>query len=162
MKTGEYIKLNTGEEGFISDIAWRNTTIKSLSNNMVIVPNSKLASAIVTNYDLPDKEMSLSVQIGVRFGNDLEEVERITLGVAKKIMETVPGGIPGFEPSMRYSSVGESGIVLSVNIRVREFIHQYLVRHEFIKMLMKRFQEEGITLPSNEGTAHKREKKTED
>jgi small-conductance mechanosensitive channel len=161
LKAGDYIRLNTGEEGHISDITWRNTTIKSLSNNMVIVPNSKLAAAIITNYDLPEKEMSLSIQVGVGYENDLEDVERITLGVARNIMETVPGGIPEFEPSVRYAAAGESGIVLSVNLRVREFVSQYVVKHEFLKMLMKRFQEENIEMASPERKTYKREKMME-
>jgi small-conductance mechanosensitive channel len=161
LKSGDYIKLNTGEDGYIADIAWRNTTIKSLSNNMVIVPNSKLASAIITNYDLPEKEMSLSVQAIVGYGNSLEEVEGIALGVAKNIMETVPGCVPGFEPTVRYNALGESGIVLTVNLRVREFTHQYLVRHEFIKLLMKNFQEENVEIPSLEGMTCLRKRKPE-
>jgi small-conductance mechanosensitive channel len=161
LKAGDYIKLNTGEEGHISDITWRNTTIKSLSNNMVIVPNSKLASAIITNYDLPEKEMGLSVQIVVGYGNNLEDVERIALAVAKRVMETVSGGIPEFEPSVRYSTVGDAGIALSVNLRVREFTHQYLIRHEFIKMLTKRFQEENVEIPSLRGMSHRRKTKPE-
>ena len=157
LRAGDYIKLNTGEEGHISDITWRNTTIKSLSNNMVIVPNSKIASAIITNFDLPEREMSLSVQVGVGYENDLEDVERIALGVAKNIMETVPGGVPEFEPSVRYAATGESGIILSVNLRVREFTSQYVVKHEFLKMLMKRFQEQNIVMASPERKAYKKE-----
>jgi small-conductance mechanosensitive channel len=128
---------------------------------MVIVPNSKLAAAIITNHDLPEKEMSLSIQVGVGYENDLEDVERITLGVARNIMETVSGGIPEFEPSVRYTAAGESGIVLSVNLRVREFVSQYVVKHEFLKMLMKRFQEENIEMASPERKTYKREKMME-
>lgn len=152
-KAGDYIKLSTGEEGNIYDITWINTTIKSLSNNMIIIPNSKLATAIITNYDLPEKEMSITVQLSVEYGEDLQNVERITIDAAKRIMETIPGGVPEFEPSIRYNAVGETGIVLSVNLRVRAYIHQYLVRHEFIKTLMERFKEEGIEIPSLAGTA---------
>jgi small-conductance mechanosensitive channel len=47
---GDYIKLDSGEEGYVTDITWRNTTIRALPNNMIIVPNSKLASTIFTNY----------------------------------------------------------------------------------------------------------------
>jgi small-conductance mechanosensitive channel len=43
----------------VSDINWRYTTIRALANNLIIVPNSKIASAIVTNYDHPQKEMSV-------------------------------------------------------------------------------------------------------
>jgi len=43
MRLNDYIKLSSGEEGYVSDIGWRSTAIRSLGNNLVIVPNSKLA-----------------------------------------------------------------------------------------------------------------------
>ena len=58
VRLGDYIKLNTGEEGYVTDIGWRSTTIRASANNMIIVPNAKLAQAIVTNYHLPEKRMS--------------------------------------------------------------------------------------------------------
>ena len=59
VRLGDYIKLNTGEEGYVTDIGWRCTTIRALANNLIIVPNSKLAQAIVTNYHLPEKRMAV-------------------------------------------------------------------------------------------------------
>ena len=55
VRLGDYIKLNTGEAGYVTDIGWRSTTIRELANNLIIVPNSKLSQAIVTNYHLPDR-----------------------------------------------------------------------------------------------------------
>ncbi|HEC92126.1 MAG TPA: mechanosensitive ion channel, partial [Candidatus Atribacteria bacterium] len=54
IKVGDYIKLESGEEGYVVDIGWRNTTIRMIPNNLVIVPNSKIASSIVVNYNLPE------------------------------------------------------------------------------------------------------------
>jgi len=55
VRPGDYVKLDTGEEGYLTDITWRNSTIRALPNNRIIVPNSKLASAIITNFFLPEK-----------------------------------------------------------------------------------------------------------
>ena len=60
-KVGDYIKLSSGEEGIVSDMNWRSTTIQQTSNNMVVVPNQKIATSIITNYALPDAECSLVV-----------------------------------------------------------------------------------------------------
>src|ERR1035441_8732050 len=62
IRLGDYIKLNTGEEGYVTDIGWRATTMSALANNMILVPNSKLGQAIVTNYHLPALQMSASPQ----------------------------------------------------------------------------------------------------
>src|SRR5262249_36133336 len=65
VRLNDYIKLNTGEEGYVSDITWRSTTIRTLGYNMIIIPNSKLAQAVVTNYYLPEKKMSIQVLVSV-------------------------------------------------------------------------------------------------
>jgi len=147
IKPGNYIKIQTGEEGYVTDISWRSTTIKALSNNMVIVPNDKLASTIITNYSLPDNEIAVPVHIGASYRSDLARVERVTLEVAKKIMEQVQGGVPGHEPTLRYHTFGESSIGFTITLRAREFADQYLLKHEFIKMLFKKYSEEGVEMP---------------
>ncbi len=147
IKPGDYIKLESGEEGYVVDITWRNTTIRELPNNYVIIPNSKLAQAIVKNHYLPDREISVPVQIGVSYDSDLEKVEKVTIEVAKEVMREVPGGIPDFQPFIRYHTFGDFSINFNVIMRCREFTDQYLIKHEFIKRLHKRYKEEGITIP---------------
>ena len=144
---GDYIKLATGEEGYVTDVSWRNTTIRALPNNIVVVPNSKLASSILTNFHQPVNEMSALVQVGVSYDSDLEKVEKVTIEVAKKVLKEVPGGIPDFEPFIRYHTFGDFSINFSVILRVKEFVDQYLIKHEFIKRLHKRYQAEGIEIP---------------
>lgn len=148
LRIGDYVKLNTGEEGYLADITWSNTTIKNLLNNMVVVPNSKLAAAIVTNFNLPEKEQSIVVDLAVNYDNDLEKVERITLKAAQEILARLPGGVPDPPPLLRYHSFGPLGVEFSVILRIREFVNMYAIRHEFIKHLYKRWQEEGVKVPN--------------
>ncbi|CUS87009.1 Small-conductance mechanosensitive channel [Candidatus Kryptonium thompsonii] len=147
IKPGDYIKLETGEEGYVVDITWRNTTIRELPNNYIIIPNLKLAQAIVKNHYLPDREISVTVQLGVSYDSDLEKVERVTIEVAKEVMMEVPGGIPEFQPFIRYHTFGDFSINFTVIMRCREFTDQYLIKHEFIKRLHKRYKDEGIIIP---------------
>lgn len=147
IKPGDYIRLESGEEGYVTDITWRNTTIRALPNNMVIIPNSKLASAIITNYYLPDKEMGLLVPVGISYTSDLEKVEKVTVEVAKEVMKSVSGGVPTFEPFIRYQAFADSSINFVVILRAKEFVDQYILKHEFIKKLHRRFQVEGIEIP---------------
>ena len=90
IRVGDYVRLETGEEGYLVDIAWRATRIRMLPNNTVVVPNAKLAQAIVINYHLPDKELAVLVDLGVDYDSDLEHVERVTCDVAREVMRSVP------------------------------------------------------------------------
>ncbi len=153
------VKLNTGEEGYVTDITWRNTTIRAIPDNMIIVPNSKLASSILTNYHQPAKVMSVIVQIGVSYDSDLTKVEKVTLEVAKEILREIEGGIPDFEPFLRYHTFDDFSINFNVMLRAKEFFDQYLIKHEFIKRIHKRYKKEGIEIPFPIRTIHMDSKK---
>ena len=147
VRPGDYIKIETGEEGYVTDITWRDTTIRQLPNNIVIIPNSKLASAIVTNYYFPERELAVLVQVGVSYDSDLEKVEKVTIEVAKEVMQEVSGGVPEFTPFIRYHTFDDFSINFTVILRAKEFVDQYLVKHEFVKRLKKRYDQEGIEIP---------------
>jgi small-conductance mechanosensitive channel len=147
VRIGDYIKLASGEEGYVTDIRWRNTTVRALPNNLILIPNSKLASAITTNYYMPDTSLSVSVEVGVAYDSDLERVEAVTIEVARDVMKTVRGGVPEHEPSIRYHTFADSSINFSVNLRGVEFADQYLIKHEFIKRLQRRYAAENINIP---------------
>ncbi len=147
VEIGDFVKLEDGEEGFVVDITWMNTVIKRRDNNIVVVPNSKLVSSVVVNYRKPEPSMALIIPVGVSYSSDLEKVESVTVDVAREVQKTVEGADPEFEPFIRYSSFGDFSINFSVILRVMDPDAQFLVRHEFIKRLKKRYEEENIKIP---------------
>jgi small-conductance mechanosensitive channel len=158
VKTGDYIRLDTGEEGYVTDITWRNTTIRALPNNMIVVPNSRLASAIITNYYQPEREMTVRIDVGVSYDSDLAKVEKITMEVAREVIKEIPGGVTKFEPFIRFHTFADSSINFTVFLRAKEFVEQYPLKHEFIKRLHERYQKEGIEIPFPIRTVYMKEK----
>jgi small-conductance mechanosensitive channel len=147
IRQGDYIKLSTGEEGYVTDMTWRDTTVRMSSDNLTVIPNSKLASTSVTNYSLPDKEMLFTAQVGVAYESNLKKVEDVTASVATDVMRQVSGGIPDFKPQIRFYTFADSRINMSVTMRVRGFSDQDMIQHEFMKRLHERYKTEGITIP---------------
>ena len=120
IRIGDYIQLESGQEGYVAQIGWRNTRIRMLPNNMVIVPNAKLVSSQITNFYLPETEMAALVQVGVSYQSDLEKVERVTIEVAKEVLEQVDGGVKEFEPFIRYHTFSDFSINFTVILRAKE------------------------------------------
>ena len=147
IRRGDYIRLETGGEGTVADITWRNLTVQAPFNNMIIVPNNKLASSIVTNFHLPTAEVLVLVEARVSYDSDLRRVEKIIEEVAAGALQETPGAVPGFQPAVRYNTLGDSGINFTVSLRVRQYADQFLVKHEFLKRLHERFRVEGIEIP---------------
>ncbi len=147
IRHGDYIELDTGEKGYVIDIGWRTTKIRMLPNNVVMIPNSRLASSKIINYYRPEQEMACLVQVGVSYDSDLRKVEKVTIEVAKEVLREVEGGVPDFEPFIRYHTFDDFSINFTVILRVKEFVDKYLITHEFIKRLHERYRKEGIEIP---------------
>jgi small-conductance mechanosensitive channel len=162
MRVGDFVKLETGQEGYIEDITWRTTRVRMLPNNMVVIPNNKLAQSVVTNYYLPEKRMSLLISVGVSYSEDPERVERILVEEAKKAVGDIPGLLGDPEPFVRFiPGFGESSLDFTLICQVQEFVDQYLAQHELRKRIFRRFRTEGIEIPFPQRTVHLMERRNE-
>jgi small-conductance mechanosensitive channel len=151
---GDYIKLDTGNEGYVDDIIWRACRLRDLAGYYVLIPNQKLAQSIVTNYHQPQLEIALVVNLGVAYSSDLQRVEKVTCEVAKEALQHTTGAIANFEPFIRYNDFAEGSIKLSVILKIREFVDRFLLVHEFMKRLHARYKAEGIELPAPRMDVH--------
>lgn len=147
IKVGHFIQLETGEEGYVHKIGWRSTWIRLLANNIVVIPNSKMVNSKIINYYYPEKELAVLVEVGVHYSSDLDKVERVTCEVARETLAGTEGAIKDFKPFIRFHTFDSSSINFSVILRAREFTDKYLIKHEFIKRLQKRYAQEDIVIP---------------
>ena len=158
LRVNDYIKLSTGDEGRVTDINWRYITITPPSDsNVVVIPNKVIAGSVTTNYSQPRDDIVLIVPIGVGYESDLEHVERVTVEVARELQIKIDGYEPQFDetgvdrsplaPVVRYQKFNDSSIDFNAVMHVRSFTNQYLLKHEFIKAITKRYREEGINIP---------------
>lgn len=149
LNPGDYIKMDSGQEGFVVHVGWRSTSLRTVPNNTVIVPNSTLAKAVITNYAMPEWRMSLAMQISVAYGTDPNHVERVLVEVAQEASRDGLEGllstpapvarlIPGF---------GASSLDFSLIVQIRQFTDQYLIQSELRKRILERLDKEGIQMP---------------
>jgi small-conductance mechanosensitive channel len=147
VRLNDYIKLDSNEEGYVTDIGWRSTTIRALGNNLIIIPNSKLAQAIVTNYYLPEKRISFSLPVSVSMDADPAQIEKVLLEEAKKGAAEIPGLLADPEPVVRFVGFGSFSLDFNLVCHVSEFLLQYAVQHELRKRILGRFRREMIDIP---------------
>ena len=160
IRNNDFVRLSSGQEGRIVDIAWRYTTIENLEGNTIVVPNKQIASAVLTNYSVPAQDIKVKLQCGVAYDSDLDKVEQVVLEVAQQIQDDVTKDIlvskgkiaedesvTTADPGIFFHTFGDSAIEFSVTLNCKAFTHQYRMKHEFIKALTKRFREEGIEIP---------------
>jgi len=146
VRLGDYIELDSGERGYVIDVGWRSTRIRTTFNNLMVIPNSRLVDSIVTNYCGPDMELAVIVNSGVSYSSDLTQVEDVTLAVAREIVEELPEAVKTREPWFAFDEFGDSNINFWVWLYAKDRIGSFRVKSELIKRLHARFALEGITI----------------
>lgn len=155
VRVGDYIKLSSGEEGYVTDIGWRTTRVRQLANNLIIIPNSKLIQSNVTNYHLPEKRMSLLINIGVSYDSDPDVIEKVLVEEALSAAGEVEGLLTDPPPFVRFiPGFGDSSLDFTLICQVKEYTDQYLAQHEIRKRVFRRFKLEGIEIPFPIRTVH--------
>jgi len=160
VQVGDFIQLDSGEMGYIQNISWRNTIMMERTNNIIHIPNTRLSSAIIKNFDSGESSFSVKIPVGVGYSSDLDEVEKVTKKVINEIQSSMEETNNNYEPTMRFQNFGESSINLMVYFRGNRYGDQNPIIHQFIKTLHKRYSEEGIEIPFPMRTViHKNEQK---
>jgi small-conductance mechanosensitive channel len=146
IQVGDYIELNGGPAGYVIDVGWRSTKIRTWMNNLVVIPNSVMADSIVINYSSPDAEMNVLITAGVSYDSDLDKVERVSLEVARQVIAEVPEAIKTMDAYFGFDSFGESNITFWVFMQSTDRFGSFIVTNELIKRLWARFAAEGIEI----------------
>jgi small-conductance mechanosensitive channel len=149
IRVGDYVKLSTeNAEGYVIDVGWRSTRLRMLQNNVVIVPNAKVAQSVITNYDMPEPRMALGMKISVAYDTDVDRLEAVLLEEVAAAVGRVPGLLADPPPSVRFiPGFGDYSLDFTLSCHVASFVDQYLVQHELRRRILRRFRAEHIDIP---------------
>ncbi len=89
IKVGDAIMLDADTKGTIIDVGLRSTKIRTFDNEMLIIPNGKLADSKIINFVLPEPVLRTTVDFGVQYGSNVEEVKKIVLDSIKPIKNII-------------------------------------------------------------------------
>ena len=145
---GDWIRLESGVEGQVVSIGWRSTQLLMPQESMIVIPNSKLSSSALINFNLPTSETTLTISLGVAYNSKLDFVEDTLQEAVSRVASRMPSIILKDEPPLvRFTAFGESSIDLKLGVKVRSFPDQALVRHELVKEIKQCFELSKIEIP---------------
>ncbi len=144
--THDYIELENGIAGYVVDVGWRSTRIRTWSNNLVVIPNSRFAETIITNYQEPTAEVNVYLVCGVSYDTDLEVVERVSYEVMKDVLDTEPQAVKKYGCYFGYENFGESNVDFWLFLQAKDRLGSFIVRSTLMRELHRRFAEEGIVI----------------
>jgi small-conductance mechanosensitive channel len=151
VKPGDYISLASGENGYVIDVELKYTVLQEITDNLLVIPNSKIMDGSFKNFSLPDKNIVVPVTLDVSYDSDLEKVETVTLEVAKNLFDNQieEEGETIDDPFILYNKFDYFSINLTIYLKLHEhkFFEHLKIKHKFLKQLHKRYQAEGIEIP---------------
>ena len=142
---GDFIELNGGPAGNVIEVGWRSTKIRTIYNNLVVIPNSVLADTIVTNYQSPNDAMSVIVGCGVSYDSDLSQVESIALDTASSVVSS-SSYAADFDPIVNFKSFGDSNIDFYIFARAKDRGASFKLTSELIKAIHAEFTKQSIEI----------------
>lgn len=151
IKVGDRISVGN-TEGDVVEINIRSTTIRSLNNIAIIVPNSEFVSSTVINWSYADQRVRLEIDVGVSYSSDLDTVLRCLREVAEEHEEVLRNPAP----EVLHNGFGDS----SWNMRLRAWIsnpkRHPQVRSALNCAIVRKFRENSVEIPFPQRDLHVR------
>ena len=120
VRVGDLVYLDAETSGRIMKIGLRSTKIQTFDNELIIVPNSKLADGKIQNVALPEPKTRVVVPFGVAYGSDIEKVKKIVLKEIKSVKRVVNDP----EPSVKFLEMADS----SLNFKAYFYVESFEIR----------------------------------
>lgn len=152
IRVGDFINVDTKLEGFVTDIGWRTTTLRTLDDLLIFIPNKRLAEATMTNFSRPDPTMWIEVPLRVGLEVDPEAVEAILLDEIRLAREALPG-LRDEAPALRFR-LGESALEVRAYVPIRHFVDRNPLTTAMLKRLLVRLRREGLVIPAPQRVVH--------
>jgi small-conductance mechanosensitive channel len=151
IKIGDFIALDSeaGDiKGFVEEVGWRTTRIRTRGNYTYFIPNNRIASSIVVNFSrgIEDNWKGSSLKVGVDYSSDPTQVKKVILEAVKEL-QSREMRMAANEPTARLEDFGESALIFKVTWTVKNFADNELVAGEVREVILKAFQTHGISIP---------------
>jgi len=143
-RVGDRIEIDELDTwGDVVEIGMRTTKIRTRDNRMVIVPNSKISNNQVVNYTYPDPRYRVQVDIGIGYGQDIENVRKIIHDTVREL----PGILEDKPVDVLYNEMGDSSMTFRVRWWIKSYEDTRRIYDRVNTALQKALDEAGIDMP---------------
>ncbi len=143
---GDYIQLEGSVAGYVVDVGWRSTRIRTWTNNLVVIPNSKFADTIITNYNRPEPPVNVFLTCGVSYDSNLFMVERVCHEIMEQVLEEGPDGVKEYGGWFGFDSFGDSNVNFWLFLQAKDRLASFTLQSTVVQRVHERLREEGIVI----------------
>ena len=143
---GDYIELEGSVAGYVVDVGWRSTRIRTWKNNLVVVPNAKFAETIITNYQRPAPAVNVWLNCGVSYDSDLYQVEKVCHEVMAEVLEADPNAIKEYGGWFGFDSFDDSNVKFWLFVQAKDRWGSFVLQTALMQRLHQRLKQESIAI----------------
>ena len=148
-KVGDFIReVNEGNEGFVASIGMFYTTLLSLGDRTITIPNSKLTDASVINYTASGFWL-VNINIGISYTDDID----LAKSIMRRAFEKDPRVLKNKPIDLLLDSLGDSSVKLEVRGWTTIEDH-FVAMWDLTERIKKDFDAAGITIAFNQLDVH--------
>ena len=146
LKEGDFIEIEGGIAGYVSSVGWRSTKIRDRFNNLVLIPNSKMAESVVTNFYSPENAINILITSGVAYEENLENVEVVVRETLQQLLSVSENVANNSQPRFGFEEFGDSNINFWIFMQAKDWAASFQLKSEIIKAVHSSFAQKGITI----------------
>ncbi|MBW2979818.1 mechanosensitive ion channel family protein [Candidatus Woesearchaeota archaeon] len=140
-RVGDIVKLESGEMGTVYKVGLRSTKIQTWDNEIIIVPNGKIADSRIQNLVQPDRKIRVLVNFGVEYGSDVDKVKKVVRGIIGKLdIMKDPA------PQVLFLEMGDFALQFSARFWVDDITKRFLTREQAVCDIYKTLGKAGIKI----------------
>ncbi len=149
IKVGDWVEAG-GTSGFVKKISVRATEIETFQKQTMILPNSELINSVVGNWTHKYRGGRVDIPVGVAYGSDVREVERILYRLAAENKSVLK--FP--EPFVLFNGFGDSSLDFELRLYLSEITKLPVVSTEIRFAIVDTFRAAGIEIPFPQRDLH--------
>ena len=152
-KTGDFIILDSGERGVVTDIGLRSTRILTRDDVEITVPNGIIGNGkIINEAGGPPSQHRIRVAVGVAYGSDVDQVIEVLRDVAADLPEVLSSP----EPRVRFRAFGDFSLNFELLCWISKPVDRGRLAHELHCAVYKALQKNQIEIPFPQRDLHVR------
>ncbi len=145
-KTGDYVNLDSGERGKVSNIGMRSTRLLTRDDVEITLPNAVIAnSKIVNESGGRSTQMRVRLDVGVAYGSDVDQVCEVLQAVGEQHKDILSHPAP----RVRMRALGASSLDFQLMGWIRKPEDRGRVLHELLMDTYKALAAADIEIPYN-------------
>ncbi len=145
-KVGDVVKLDDGSTGTIKDIGLRSTRIRTWNNELLIIPNGKLANSKVQNYKQPDLSVRIEINFGVEYGSNPDKVKKVVVDCIKSIDKVIKNN-KNKPIEVLFLNMGDSALEFRARFWVKDYTEKLETKEKAVNKIYKTLNKSKIGIP---------------